>query len=266
LGRFHQAAAGIDHIERLGQGNSRIHRLHPASKALVTLLFIVLTVSIPVSAPSALFPFFLYICLVSSLAGIPLGALFSRVPAALPFALAGGLSNIFFMREPAFVLGGLTVSSGMVSCFSILVKTAWCVCAALLLIATTPFTVLAEWMTAPRFFRPLGLQLALTYRYIGGLLAEAQDMWTAYTLRSGQPKAVAFAHFGPFLGQLLLRSFGRAERVYHAMRCRGFQGVYPGPRIPPPGAADLWYTGLWAALLLAFRLVNISALVGRLAL
>lgn len=266
MGRFHRAAAGIDHIERLGQGHSRIHRLHPASKALVTLLFIVLIVSIPGAAPSALFPFFFYICLVSSLAGVPLGAIFSRLPAALPFALAGGLSNIIFMREPAFVLGGLTISSGMVSCFSILVKTIWCVSAALLLIATTPFTVLAEWITAPRFFRPLGLQLALTYRYIGSLLAEAQDMWTAYTLRSGQTRAVAFVHFGPFLGQLLLRSFGRAERVYHAMRCRGFEGVYHGQRIPAPGAVDLVYTGLWAAVLLTFRLVNFSALLGSLAL
>ncbi|MDR2490298.1 MAG: energy-coupling factor transporter transmembrane protein EcfT, partial [Spirochaetaceae bacterium] len=144
-----------------------------------------------------------------------------------------------------------------------LLKTALSVCAVLILIATTPFTALAECLTAPRFFRPLGLQLALSYRYIAALLSEAEAMWTAYSLRSPGSRAVAIADFGSFLGQLLLRSFDRAQRIYDAMRCRGFSGVYYGPERPRKLRESVVFVACASIVLIELRFFPLNMLIGR---
>jgi cobalt/nickel transport system permease protein len=212
--------------------------------------------------PSALFPFLLYPAVLMPLSGTPVRPIFARLRLALPFALFAGLSNLILMRETAFTLGALPVSFGLLSFFSLILKTGLSVCAVLILIATTPFTALAEALTAPRFLRPLGLQLALSYRYLFTLLGEAEAMWTAYSLRSPESKAVAIGDFGSFLGQLLLRSFDRAQRVYDAMRCRGFSGVYYGPARPKSGGAAVLFVLFSAAALFLIRFVPVSNLIG----
>jgi cobalt/nickel transport system permease protein len=264
VGRFHKAASGVDHIERLGRGESCIHRLSPASKAFVTMLFICFVVSVPGIRPGALIPFAFYPAVLMPLSGTPASPILSRVRFALPFALFAGASNLIFMRETAFTLGALSVSFGMLSFFSIMLKTVFSVCAVLILIATTPFTLLAECLTSPRFFRPLGLQLALSYRYISVLLDEAEALWTAYSLRYPGCKAVDIKDFGSFLGQLLLRSFDRAQRVYDAMRCRGFSGVYCAGVRPGQKWSGLVFAAVCACAFAVIRFVPIAQIAGKL--
>jgi cobalt/nickel transport system permease protein len=69
---------------------------------------------------------------------------------------------------------------------------------------------------------------------------------------------------GGFLGQLLLRSFDRAGRVYQAMECRGFDGVCRGPGSSPWRPSDWLYTLGVSGLALAFRFFNGSQFLGRL--
>jgi cobalt/nickel transport system permease protein len=265
LSRFHRVAAGIDHLERLARGSSPIHGLHPAAKGIVTLLYITAVVSMPQSSLSALVPFVLYPALLVPLAGVPFRSLFPRLAYALPFALAAGLSNLIFMPEPLFALGALIITRGALSFAVIMLKTALSVFAVLILIATTPFADLAECLTAPRPLRALGLQMVMTYRYIGALLDEAQSMWTAYALRAPGLKALRMKDVGSFMGQLLLRSFDRADRVYAAMKCRGFAGVYHGRVYGPPSAADRIFVAASIAGLSLLRFVNLSLLLGAIA-
>ncbi|GMO41514.1 MAG: cobalt ECF transporter T component CbiQ [Termitinemataceae bacterium] len=226
MAHFHKASSGIDHIETLSMGSSCIHSLNPITKLFVTLIYIVLLVSMPSFDLSAPIMFVFYPALLMPLSNTPFKPLFARFCYALPFALFAGISNIIFMREGLFRIYGFVVTSGMVSCFSILIKTLLCVFAVLILVATTPFLALSEAMTHPKVFRVFGLQIALTYRYIGTLLGEANDMWVAYHLRAPNLKALRITDMGTFMGQLLLRSFDRADRVYSAMKCRGFSGMY----------------------------------------
>jgi cobalt/nickel transport system permease protein len=97
-----------------------------------------------------------------------------------------------------------------------------CVMAALLLVATTPFTELTAQLR--RLHAPMVFVMVfeMTFRYIGVLLEEVYSMTTAYKLRAGNKKALEMRHMGSFVGQLLLRGFDRAERVHAAMRCRGY--------------------------------------------
>jgi cobalt/nickel transport system permease protein len=151
----------------------------------------------------------------------------------------------------------------MVSFAAILLKTAFTVAAVLLLIATTPFYEIAECVTAPQTFRVLGLQIVLTMRYIATLLDEAELMRTAYMLRSPEARAVRMKDMGAFMGSLLLRSFDRAERVFCAMKCRGFKGIYRGLERKRFTPVDLAYVLICLAVFGMFRLCNVSVLLGQ---
>jgi cobalt/nickel transport system permease protein len=266
MGQFHHAAmaakAGIDHLDRLSGGDSPVHRLHPAAKAFSAFCYIVFVISFPSGNISALVPFVLYPAIMMPLSGTPPRPLLSRLAVALPFALAAGVSNVIMMRGAAFTLQGFTVTDGMVSFVSILIKTAFSVLSVLILIATTSFADLGRLLTASKPVRPLGLQLLMTYRYISTLLDEADNMWIAYMLRAGGEKGVKMRDMGSFLGQLLIRSFDRSTRIYNAMRCRGFAGVYYSGTKKIFCRTDILFMTLTAAVCFTLRFFNASAAIG----
>jgi cobalt/nickel transport system permease protein len=177
----------------------------------------------------------------------------------------GALSNLFLIHGAAFTIGGFTVSLGLVSFASIMLKTLLTVFAVLLLIATTPFTDISAQLAALRVPKIICLQLIMTYRYIGLLLREAALMTTAYLLRAPRQRGIRMKDMGSFLGQLILRSTGRAERIYQAMKCRGFQGVYKGRSLSGPAAGDWVYTTALVSGIFFLRFFNLSVFLGHLA-
>ena len=209
-------------FETLALGNTVIHRLHPLAKLGSALVFIVVVVSFGRYDFVSLAPFLFYPVVVAALAEIPYGVLAPKLLVALPFCLFAGIANVFIDRTTAFVALGMPVSFGMVSLLTILLKMLLCVSAALLLTATTPLAELSAQLRRLRVPYLFVRILEMTYRYIGILLEETHAMMTAYRLRSAGKKALDMRHMGSFVGQLLLRGFDRAERVYAAMKCRGY--------------------------------------------
>ena len=216
-------------LESLSAGQTAIHRLHPLAKILITLTFIVFVVSFPRYDFVRLAPYLFYPFVLMALAELPYKLLLSRVLIALPFCLFAGVSNVIFDRAAAFYVGGVAVSFGVLSLAAILLKMYLCVMAALLLVATTPFTELTAQLRRLRVPMVFVIVFDMTFRYIGVLMEEVISMTTAYKLRSGTKKALDIKYAGSFIGQLLLRGFDRAERVYAAMLCRG----YSLDHIPP---------------------------------
>lgn len=209
-------------LETLAAGRTAIHRLHPLSKLLSALVFIIIVASFGRYDFVRLVPYLFYPFIMMALSESPYKLMLTRLLIALPFCLFAGISNAVFDRGAAFVIGGITVSYGVVSLAAILLKMYLCVMTALLLVATTPFTELTAQLRrirVPSFFVMI---FETTYRYIGVLLEEVRSMQLAYKLRSGESKRLDMKHMGSFLGQLLLRGFDRAERVHAAMSCRGY--------------------------------------------
>ena len=216
-------------LENLSANQTVIHRLHPLVKLLSAFVFIVFVASFGRYDFFRLVPYIFYPFVLMALAELPYKAILPRLLIGLPFCLFAGISNIIFDRASAFTVGGVTISLGVLSMATILLKMYLCVMAALMLVATTPFTDLAVQL------RRLGIPVIfvmvfeMTFRYIGVLLEEVFSMITAYKLRCGKKKSLKMRHTGHFAGQLLLRGFDRAERVHSAMRCRG----YSLKHIPP---------------------------------
>jgi cobalt/nickel transport system permease protein len=247
-------------LEEYALKDSPLGRIHPGAKLLATAVYLVCVVSFPVTALSGLAPYLFYPAVLLPLADIPLKAAAARLVPALPFALMGGISCLVVMREPAFVFWGLMISRGVLAFASIMLKTILCVGAALILAGSTPFHVLCAALRRLRVPALFCLQLTLCYRYIAVLLEEAQAMYTAYILRSSG-KAAAMKDMGPLLGTLLLRSLDRADRVYSAMRCRGFNGTFFAGR-KMLKAADVLYCAVICAAALFFRFFNAPRFVG----
>jgi cobalt/nickel transport system permease protein len=247
-------------------GSSPVHRLHPLAKIISALVYVMAVVSFPSQNVSGLAPLCFYPVVMMALSGTPPGPLLSRFLLALPFAVMGGLSNLILLRESAFMLGAFTVTTGMVSAFSILLKTFLTVMSVLVLAASTPFTKTAAALQAAGMPRILSLQFVMTWRYLSVLLGEASAVNTAYMLRSPGGRGIKMKDMGSFLGRLLLRSIDRAERVYEAMKCRGFDGGfgagYGQKRLGRMRAADVLFIFASAAFSLGLRFFNAGLFAG----
>jgi cobalt/nickel transport system permease protein len=263
---LHRAGAGIDSLEHLAMGKSSpIHRLHPAAKLVTALAYIVTVLSFTSQNVSGLVPFVFYPALLMPLSGIPYRPIARRLMVALPFALMGGISNLIWMRGTAFAFGGIPVSCGMVSFISIMLKTLFSVSAVLILIATTSFVEVVHQLERLGMPSIVCLQFLMTYRYLSVLLNEASLMLTAYALRSPGQRGIKIKDAGSFLGQLILRSFDRANRVYQAMKCRGFQEIRRRVALEHFEVRDWLYVTLFLSLLFSLRFFNLSLFFARFA-
>ncbi|MFP3043736.1 cobalt ECF transporter T component CbiQ [Treponema primitia] len=249
-------------LEQLAAGRSGLHRLNPGVKILATLFFMVTVISFDRYSLGRIVPFLFYPCILIAWGDIPPGLLLRRTALALPFCLFAGISNLIFERGIAVYLGSFAVSFGLLSLVTLLLRTLLCVAAVLILMAVTPLCRLAAQLRCfhcPALFVSL---LEISYRYIAVLIAEASSMYTAYILRSGDAKGIELKHMGSFIGHLFLRSSDRAERVYAAMKCRGYDLDFPAGKRRPLNAADITFLALVCGLCILFRLMDISAILG----
>jgi cobalt/nickel transport system permease protein len=259
---LHRAASGISALEEYALKDSTLARIHPGAKLLAAAVYIVCVASFPAYGSGGIAAFVLYPAVLLALSNIPAGKLFKRLIPVLPFALMGGIGNIIVMRKPAFMLGGVVISVGMVSFAVIMLKAVLCAQAVLILIGSTPFHIICAELRRFRVPRIVCIQLALMYRYISTLIEEASWMYTAYMLRSAF-KEIRMKDMGAFLGGLALRSMDKAARVYNAMKCRGWAGAfYAPPR--KSAAADFFYCFFISGLCIVFRFINIPLFLGNL--
>lgn len=91
----------------------------------------------------------------------------------------------------------------------------------------------------------------LLVRYIEVIHQEYHRLADALALRCFRPRTDhhTLKTFGYLVGQLLLRSLERAERIMAAMRCRGFDGQFPLLAFPTSSFGNLVFAVGWMAAL-----------------
>jgi cobalt/nickel transport system permease protein len=240
-----------------------VHRIHPLVKLLTTVIYLTVVVSFDRYEIIGLLPLLLYPVLVITLAELPIQPILKRMLLAAPFVIGIGILNPVFDHQ-VFVVGGLTMSRGWITFFSVLLKCVLTVSAALLLIATTGMDKLASALRMLRIPRLFVLQLLLTYRYISVLMEEVSRILMAYSMRSPQQKGIHRRVWGSLIGQLILRTFAKAERVYLAMCLRGFTGEYNTGRYRRFTTRDMAYLVGWSLFFALVRIYNIPMLIGSL--
>lgn len=251
----------IKFLEDLARKDSYIHRIHPLVKLITTLMYLMVVVSFNRYEIGGLMPLFLYPAYVLVFAELPIGAMCKRVLWVEPLIIGIGILNPLFDHQ-VYRLGDIMISRGWITCLSILLKGGFTVMAALLLIATTGMDQIAYALRKLKVPRLFVLQLLLTYRYISVLMEEVSRTVRAYTLRSPRQKGIHRNHWGSLAGQLLLRTYGRAQRVYQAMCLRGFNGEYHVGANREIKLGDILYLIGWVAFFIVIRFSNIPLLMG----
>jgi cobalt/nickel transport system permease protein len=255
----------IGRLDRLSYRDTLVHRLDARVKVIATMLFLFTVISFPKYEVVALVPFFLFPVLLATVGEIPVRFILKKVLLVSPFAILIGVFNPLLDSATIAVISGITISAGVISFLSILLKFALTVSAALLLIATTSFPGVCHAL------RRLGLpslfvsQLLFLYRYLFVLMEEAMRITRARDMRSVGSRGAGIKVFVRLIGTLFIRTVDRAERIYSAMLSRGFQGDIPTLKRVGIKTADLAYLAAMVLFLGVFRFFCITEEIGRLA-
>ena len=264
MAKIESALWDIGYLDTLSYRETPLQRLDPRAKLLTTFMFILTVVSFPKSEISGLIPLVIYPVALMAVGNLPATYLLKKMLLLAPFALFIGIFNPLFDREVVLYLGPVGITGGWISFASIMIRFALTVAAALILIASTGLNAVCaaiEKLGVPRIF---AVQLLFLYRYIFVLVEESLRLVRAQSLRSFEGRGKGIRIFGYLIGQLLLRTMDRAQRIHRAMICRGFEGEIRLLRPLKMRKADVHFLLFWGVFFAAARVWNIPYLLGRL--
>ncbi|MBQ5952140.1 MAG: cobalt ECF transporter T component CbiQ [Lachnospiraceae bacterium] len=262
MNRLEESLGELRGMEELAAQDSPVHRLHPGVKLILAVACILTVISFSKYQLSAMVPMALPVILAYQIAGIRPSLCFYRLRFVLPLVCFVGLFNPFFDRTPVLTIGAVTVTGGVISMLTLLLKGVLTLMTAFLLVATTRFDRICAALRRAHFPALLVNLLLLTYRYASVLMEEAASMTTAYHLRAPGQKGIHVSAWGSFLGQLLLRSFDRAERLHKSMLLRGYHGHFHYVDASPVTTKDVTVCVCGLALFAFLRFVDITRLLG----
>lgn len=257
-------------FDRYLHQDSRLHRLDPRLKVVVTLFFVLATLLLPDGAWPAYALSWMCLWLATRLAGLPYRVVFGRSLIILPFLFT---ALTLLINTPGnivaiWTLGPFTISVsdvGLIRFASVMARGWLAVQAAILLTATTQFPDLLHALNHLHVPALLVSILSFMYRYLFVLAEEAQRLLRARQARSARLPGTG-AHGGSIwwrarvagymVGQLFSRSLDRSDRVYQAMLARGYQG-HMLTMTPHMMTQPDWLAGLVA--MLAILLIQLSA-------
>lgn len=205
-------------IDRYAHWESPIHRQSTSLKIKTGLLgLLLLLIGIPLLSVSTMWlAFQLYgftAFIIAIYSRVPLAFLLSRSALVLPFSALIVVVN-FFSGNFSFHQMVETLLKSLFSIFTLL-----------LLTSTTPFHEILKQLSRWGVPKLLIIILSFMYRYFFLLVGEIEALERAVKMRhtsvSGWKRIRVYANM---IGMLLVRSFERAENVYHAMQMRGFTG------------------------------------------
>lgn len=252
----------IRYMDTLASGDTSLHRLDPRAKLITTMIFVCTVVSLGKYEISKMVPFVIYPVALIISAELPVLYLAKKIMLVAPFALLVGIFNPFMDTQPLVQMGSVSISGGWISFCSIMLRFGLTVSAALILISLTGFNAVCLALEKLRFPGPFVIQLLFLYRYLFVLIEEASRMIRARSLRSFESRGMRFPVFATLLGQLLLRTLDRAQRIHLAMCCRGFDGHIRIHRAMTFGYREIRFMCFWSLLFVLARWYNLPVKLG----
>jgi cobalt/nickel transport system permease protein len=200
-----------DFIDRYSRLSSPIHSIPAPFKLVGALVIVLIVVTMPVANPMIHGSIALVLLAIAAASRIPPGFLAKRLLFLEPFAIGAALLT-------------LLQTNGVAVFAALVVKSTLCLLTMILLANSTPFSDILDVLKRWRFPALLVTTLALMYRYLFLLIDEAERMNRARVSRTFIAGRRRSWHLlGTVVGQLGVRSTERAERIYAAMRARGWR-------------------------------------------
>ena len=247
--------SAIDAFHEIERGCSEHSAIPPVARLATAIAFLFALVSVgkydlPIAVSLAAYPISL-----ACFERVPLLGCLARFWFVLVPVLLLGAANPFFDHEIAARIAGVSISGGWLSFAVLTLKGTLAVSVTLSFLRKTGVQGLADAMADLHLPRSFGLSVLLLHRYLVMMIKETERMKDAYSLRSAKGvRAIGPSSWGPFVGQLLMRSMDRASCVQAAMELRG--GAASSARNPSPrtfrgiAAGSLYFAG-WGIFFLA---------------
>ena len=261
MSKLEYAIYELNKTERQSGVSQALLKIDTRAKILVTFLFLIMMLSMPLLDISRLILFAVFPVLLSPLAGIGYASIARRSLIALPFVVFIGIFNPLLDTRPMYHIGNITISAGWVSFMSIILRGLLATQAVILLILSSGFHNICYALNrlgVPSIFTT---QLLLVHHYTFILLKEALSMHRARSSRSFGKSSYSLKTWGVFIGQLLLRTIRHGSNVYRAMTARGFTGrtVLAGNRLSW-SAKDALYAIIASTAIILLRFTNLFML------
>jgi len=212
----------IQYIDELSLIKSPIHLLNPFIKFITTLIFLIFTTSFDKYEIIKLFPYFIYPFFLIIFSNIPIRKIVKKIIFFEPFIIIISLFNIFFSNS-YFTIFNFKFSSGWIIFFSIIIRTTLSLLTIIIFVSVTGISNIIMCLKILKIPDLLILQILLTYRYISILIEEVYRIMIAFSIRSIKNNGLPMKIWGSLIGQLLIRTFERAEKIYYAMISKGFK-------------------------------------------
>ena len=213
-------------VDKYAGLDSVIHRFDPRAKIITFTLLIFSFVFIEDLNLAFLSLFFSFFILL--LSKIPLGFMFDRMKPGLFFVFP-------FLIVMPFTVDGVVLFSfhgihltyeGLYYGVLVFVRAATSILLALIMLGTTKMDTTMKSLHSLKVPSPLIQTLMFSYRFIFVFIDEFLSMWRSMSAKGFKLKANkhSLSIVGNIVGMLLVRSYERAERVYHSMSSKGYTG------------------------------------------
>ena len=261
------SAESLAYVEDLSGRTGLLQALNPMTKIIVTILMI--TGSLFVWS----LPHLVVLCLIplilAFMSKIPPRKFVSRTVFIPVFAAVISIPILFLTYgNPIFKanLGAFTLSitwEGLQK-FSVFTVRAWfCVASLILLTLSTGFDEILRLLSSMKVPTIVIQLFSLTYRYFFVLIYEVQRVLIAKEARTYVNRHTmnleGLKHSGVVLANLFMRTYERSERVYMAMKSRGFEiDSASKSSMPTLGLRDLIFA---VSAMVAFGLLAVFAVL-----
>ena len=230
----------IRKIDELGDMNTVLHRIDPSIKIIVTIIYVIKVLSMKQFRMLDTICIVSYPLIVFILGKIPVKFILKKIIFVLPIVLGISLINLII----DFSYSEIYFSA------LLLFKCAFALIGALLLIVTTGMNDLAFGLKKLKIPHILIMQILMLYRYIILMMEECYKVKSAYELRTLGEKSMTIKDYGQIIGRMLLKIIDKSEKVYEAMKLRGFDGEIYINSNKKAGCVDILYLVTSAVILI----------------
>ena len=250
----------IKHLDEYARYDNTVNNLNSLSKLIITVFYVVTLASFGRYEVISLLPFALIPVLAASLGEIPVSLIIRRILFFEPIIIIAAILNPILDRQLIHI-DGFVVAAGWLTFISLVIKGTLMISAGIILIATTGIDGIASALRSLRIPSIFITVVVLIYRYFYVLMDEAANMIKAHNMRNPKRKGIELKVFSTMMGQLLLRTFARAQRIYYAMILRGYKGEGFVGKSARFGLKDIMLVFCTCSLIFIARIYNIPRLV-----
>ncbi|MEX0868466.1 MAG: cobalt ECF transporter T component CbiQ [Nitriliruptoraceae bacterium] len=208
--------------------HSRAHRLPPHVKIIALLAFTVCVATTPNESLVAFGGLALLVAFAAAVARLPARYLLARLAVVTPFLLVALLLPFVASGPRTTFVGVPLATAGLWGALGLGARAVLGAAASLVLVATTEVAALLRGLERLRVPRLITAIAAFMLRYLEVVADEFMRQRRAMVARGYDPRSLWQARvLATGMGTLFIRAYERGERVYAAMRARGFTGAMP---------------------------------------